>query len=139
MCLEITTPHGPKSWVQPSSRVGASLGCQPLTCPGCPLGAAGPLTEARSRQPQSLAVPRLSAEKGGSGLGVAAAGVRTTGAEAPVKGNQRLGLGGQWGADQGGWTRGTCPGPAHLPVPILTLKTAENNGKFQLDKLPPNP
>ena len=37
----------------------------PLTCPGCPLGVVGTLVRARSRQLQSLAIPRLSAEKGG--------------------------------------------------------------------------
>lgn len=37
----------------------------PLTCPGCPLGVVGTLARARSRQLQSLAIPRLSAEKGG--------------------------------------------------------------------------
>ena len=45
-----------------------SSGRRPLTCPGCPLGAAGPLAEVRSRQPQSLAIPRLSAKKEGGGL-----------------------------------------------------------------------
>lgn len=45
-----------------------SLGRCPLTCPGCPLGATGPLVEVRSRQPQSLAIPRLSAKKGGGEL-----------------------------------------------------------------------